>query len=69
VCPVFLLHGADDNVVPAIESTLLAHWLRERGRSARVLLTPLVTHAEVDKHSTAMDIVRLIDFWTAVLNE
>jgi len=39
-CPVFLLHGSDDNVVPAIESTLLASTLRGEGTSVRVLLSP-----------------------------
>ena len=28
---VYLLHGIDDNVIPAIESALLARTLRERG--------------------------------------
>jgi fermentation-respiration switch protein FrsA (DUF1100 family) len=66
---VYLLHGTDDNVVPAIESTLLASWLQHRGRPAHVLLTPLITHAEVDRHSTAIAVLRLIRFWSAVLNE
>lgn len=64
--PIFLLHGSDDNVVPAIESTLLARHARANGAPARVLLTPLVTHAEVDRRSTAAVIWRLIDFWAEV---
>ena len=68
-CPVFLLHGSDDNVVPAIESTLLAATLRGEGTSVRVLLSPLITHAEVDRKSTAIAVWRLIDFWNAVLSE
>ena len=47
-CPVYLLHGTDDNVIPAIESALLARTLRERGVDVHFLATPLVTHAEVD---------------------
>ena len=66
---VFLLHGTDDNVVPAIESTLLAQHLRERGVSVELLETPLITHAEVDRSSTAGDIWRLIHFWTKLLDE
>jgi dienelactone hydrolase len=67
--PVFLLHGTDDNVVPAIESTLLAKDLRARGVPVHVLLTPLITHAEVDRARTIREIWRLIDFWSDVLSE
>jgi dienelactone hydrolase len=68
-CPVFLLHGADDNVVPAIESTLLAREFRAKGIDVRLLETPLITHAEVDRRSTPMDVWRLVRFWTALLAE
>ena len=68
-CPVFLLHGTDDNVVPAIESTLLAATFRGEGRPVRVLLSPLITHAEVDRRSTAIALWRLVDFWNALLAE
>jgi dienelactone hydrolase len=68
-CPVYLLHGADDNVVPAIESTLLAREFRAKGIDVRLLETPLITHAEVDRQSTAMDVWRLVRFWTALLAE
>jgi len=67
--PVYLLHGTDDNVVPAIESTLLGRELQARGVRVHVLLTPLITHAEVDRSSTATAIWRLIDFWSKLLDE
>jgi acetyl esterase/lipase len=67
--PVFLLHGTDDNVVPAIESTLLAHELRNRGVEVHTLLTPLITHAEVDRAASTSAVWRLIDFWTRLLDE
>ena len=67
--PVFLLHGTDDNVVPAIESTLLARQLEQQGVKVHVLLTPLITHAEVDRGSTVGAMWRLIDFWADVLHE
>jgi dienelactone hydrolase len=67
--PVYLLHGTDDNVVPAIESTLLGEAFRKQGIHTRVLLTPLITHAEVDRASSVSAIWRLIDFWTSVLDE
>jgi dienelactone hydrolase len=67
--PIYLLHGTEDNVVPAIESTLLASHIHEHGGQVRVLLTPLITHAEVDRGSTVAALWRLIHFWAAVLEE
>jgi fermentation-respiration switch protein FrsA (DUF1100 family) len=67
--PLYLLHGTDDNVVPAIESTLLARYASTRDVPARVLLTPLITHAEVDRGSTMVAMWRLVDFWADVLAE
>ena len=67
--PVYLLHGTDDNVVPAIESTLLARDLQKQGKTVHALLTPLITHAEVDRSSTAEAVWQLIDFWARLLNE
>jgi fermentation-respiration switch protein FrsA (DUF1100 family) len=63
--PVFLLHGADDNVVPAAESRLLAGHLRG-GRPVTLLASPLITHAEVDQRSSAGDVWELIRFWYGV---
>jgi hypothetical protein len=34
-----------------------------------VLLTPLITHAEVDRTSTGTAVWRLIDFWATLLDE
>jgi len=66
---VYLLHGTDDNVIPAIESTLLARDLEARGVRVHLLLTPLITHAEVDRSSTTSAIWRLIDFWAKLLDD
>ncbi len=68
-CPVYLLHGTDDNVVPAIESTMVAEELRRRGLTVHLLETPLITHAEVDRRSTWRAIWKLVDFWTDLLDE
>jgi dienelactone hydrolase len=65
--PVYLLHGADDNVIPAVESALLADDLRRRGGNALQLATPLITHAEVDHPPGVVEIWRLIRFWAAPL--
>jgi len=68
-CPVYLLHGTEDNVIPAAESVVLARDLRARGVTVHQLATPLITHAEVDRSSTAKAIWRLIDFWSDLLHE
>jgi hypothetical protein len=62
-CPVFLLHGTDDNVIPAIESVLLADELRSRGVVVHQLATPLITHAEVDRSAAVSVIWKLVKFW------
>ena len=65
--PVHLLHGADDNVIPASESTVLAADLRKRGGRVSQLATPLITHAEVDHPPGVAEIWRLVRFWAAPL--
>jgi dienelactone hydrolase len=63
--PVFLLHGADDNVIPPDESPLLAAYLSSHGNTrVNQLLTPLLTHAEARPEAGATDLWRLINFWT-----
>ena len=64
---VYLLHGTDDNVIPAIESYLLADTLRRRGVAVDQLATPLITHAEVDKSAGALAMWRLVSFWEGML--
>jgi dienelactone hydrolase len=66
--PVFLLHGDEDNVVPAAETLLLAEHHR-RHTSVRVLLTPLISHAEVDRPATTREVIDLISFWTGMLKQ
>ena len=66
--PVYLLHGADDNVIPAIESSLLADTLRTRGVTVEQLSTPLITHAQVDRSATAGAMWRLVSFWAGLLD-
>ncbi|HET7218718.1 MAG TPA: hypothetical protein VFJ02_11760, partial [Vicinamibacterales bacterium] len=65
--PVFLLHGLDDNVIPASESILLGQELGARRVNVHVLATPLITHAEVDRGAHATDMWRLVGFWGTVL--
>lgn len=65
--PVYLLHGADDSVIPAPESVLLARHLERQGTPVRVLLSRLITHAEVDKSAAATETWKLVSFWADVL--
>jgi predicted esterase len=65
--PVFLLHGADDTVIPAAESVVLSDYLTRKGTSVRVLLSRLITHAEVDKSAAATETWKLVLFWADLL--
>ena len=65
--PVYLLHGVDDNVIPAAESEMLAGDLRARGGHVTQLSTPLITHAEVDHPPAFREIWRLVRFWAGPL--
>jgi hypothetical protein len=67
--PVYLLHGADDNVIPAVESTLLARHLAAQGVEVHLLVTPLVTHAEMDRTAGLGDAVALLRFLTQMMNK
>ena len=64
--PVFLLHGAEDNVVPARETLILARHLRPHTTTS-VLVTPLISHAEVDRPATTNEVIALIRFWRGML--
>jgi alpha-beta hydrolase superfamily lysophospholipase len=65
--PVFLLHGDDDTVIPAAESAVLGASLRERGAHVRVLLSGIITHAELDRSADLADTLKLIAFWADLL--
>ena len=65
--PVYLLHGAEDTVIPPVESVLLANYLRTRGVEVHLLLSDLITHAEVDRTAAASSAWQLVAFWADVL--
>ena len=46
---MFLLHGDEDTVIPPAESVLLGETLRAKGADVRVLLSRIITHAELDR--------------------
>jgi dienelactone hydrolase len=68
IAPVYLLHGSGDNVIPAAETVALARTLTERGADAHALVTPLITHAEVDRASSAWDALALVGLWSDFLS-
>ena len=67
--PVFLLHGTDDNIIPSTETPLLAAYLTSHG-NARVewLLTPLLSHADLQTNVKLGDAWKLIRFWKDLLS-
>ena len=64
--PVFLLHGTDDNVIPAIESERLADDLRPYA-PVRLLLSDIITHTEADRPIHIGDVMKLASFWGDLL--
>jgi pimeloyl-ACP methyl ester carboxylesterase len=65
--PVFILHGATDDIIPSTESLWLQRevppkYLRE------VLITPAFSHVDPEKSATWVDKVRLVDFLADVLH-
>ena len=67
--PVYLLHGVEDTVVPAVESALLASYLRNHGVDVHLLLSGLITHAEVSKNIPVGETFKLVSFWASVLRQ
>jgi acetyl esterase/lipase len=67
--PVFLLHGSGDTVIPTAESVLLADYLRKHGSDVDLLISELITHAEVDRAAATSETVKLVSFWANVLKK
>lgn len=65
--PIFLLHGHEDTVIPAAESVVLGDYLRGKGVDVTVLLSGLITHAEIDRAAAMSDTWKLVSFWADVL--
>ncbi len=66
--PVFLLHGTDDNVIPSAETLWLAEYLRPK-TDVHVLLSSLISHADVDRAATWSEQWKLVRFWKEMLDE
>jgi dienelactone hydrolase len=67
--PVYLLHGDGDTVIPTSESVILGDHLRQKGVDVHVLLSGLITHAEVDRSAAAAETWKLVGFWADVLRQ
>ncbi len=67
--PVYLLHGVDDTVIPAVETRLLEAHLRAQDVDVRALLSALITHAEVDRPPALGEAWRLVSFWADLLGQ
>jgi dienelactone hydrolase len=63
--PIFLLHGQGDNVIPSSETPHLAADIRRRSSApVESLLTPLVSHADMEARAALPDVWRLLLTWT-----
>jgi len=63
--PIFLLHGRDDNVIPASETSALAAHYARQGVRVRSLLTPVLSHVGIQSDAGLRDYWDLAAFWRA----
>jgi len=66
LAPVLLLHGVDDNVIPSVETVLLAEHLEGKA-DVTGLLSGLITHAEVNRTPSLTEVWRLMRFWRGIM--
>lgn len=66
LAPVLLLHGVDDNVIPSVETVLLAEHLEGKA-DVTGLLSGLITHAEVNRTPSLTEVWRLMGFWRGIM--
>jgi pimeloyl-ACP methyl ester carboxylesterase len=66
--PVFLLHGAADDVIPPAESLWLEHDI-PAGLVRERLISPVVSHVELGQHPSARDQFDLVHWMSAMLEE
>lgn len=65
--PVFLIHGADDSVVPASEMILLARKL-EKITQVRAFASRLISHVGVNPGAALSEMWRLAGFWRDLMS-
>ena len=64
--PVFILHGATDDIIPSTESLWLEKEIPRKYLRA-VLITPAFSHVDPDKQAAWPDELRLVNFLAKVL--
>ena len=64
--PIYLMHGRDDNVIPASESHHLADRLRGHV-PVRLLVTDLISHVDADEPAHVIDVLKVGHFWGDLL--
>ena len=64
--PVFLLHGATDDIIPSTETLWLEKEIPKASLRA-ALITPAFSHVDPDKHAVWLDQLRLVNFLAGVL--
>jgi pimeloyl-ACP methyl ester carboxylesterase len=64
--PVYLLHGEADNVIPAAETLWMASELPQRTLQA-ALVSPVLSHIDLDAKVGAMEEWRLVHFFALVM--
>jgi pimeloyl-ACP methyl ester carboxylesterase len=64
--PVFILHGATDDIIPSTESLWLEKEIPKSNLRA-ALITPAFSHVDPDQHAALADQLRLVEFLAGVL--
>ena len=64
--PVYLLHGEADNIIPSAETLWMAQELRPEDLQA-VLVSPVLSHIDLEATPGAMDEWRLVHFFALVM--
>ncbi len=65
--PVFLLHGEADNIIPAAETLWMASELRTTTLQA-ALVSPVLSHIDMEKAPSAWETWKLVHFMAMVLH-
>jgi len=61
-CPVLLIHGVDDRIVPIEQSRLMARALKDAGKPHELVEVPGAGHADWDDDRDQALMVRLVEF-------
>ena len=65
--PVYLLHGEADNIIPSAETLWMASELSSRDLKA-ILVSPLISHIDLEAKPGAMDEWRLVHFFALIMD-